>query len=33
VRDALRDVLVEDGVKPEDVEDAVREVMRIVRSD
>ena len=33
VRDALRDVLVEDGVKPEELEDAVREVMRIVRSD
>jgi hypothetical protein len=33
VRDALRDVLVEDGVKREELEDAVREVMRIVRSD
>jgi hypothetical protein len=33
VRDALRDVLVEDGVRPEELEDAVREVTRIVRSD
>jgi hypothetical protein len=33
VRDALRDALIEDGVRPEELEDAVREVMRIVRSD
>ena len=33
VRDALREALVDDGVPPADVEEAVLEVMRIVRSD